>query len=665
VIDRRPLRNLPLALLVLSAFFLRTSYLTRQSLWPDEVYSYVVSHWSLAEISSGLRVDNVPLYTLLLGGWQVFAGSSEFSLRYLSVVISTLAVPLGFALGRRLLGSTAGFVAALLLAISPFQLYFAQEIRMYALVGTLAFASSWVLLRWMCHPPRRVLAVQGLLYAALIYTHFAGFFVLATHLCILLLSRLSHKAFAVHDTVPKATWRWVLALGGGLLFFLPWTLLHVEPLLLIATGQTGHSVPKLFPLLTDTLIDLTFGNHNGLDVANPIDARVLRHLSWASLILPVLFMIALLPDRKKKSIALHFDDAVAALHIVIPYALLIALVQIARDFATRYAFPATVWVPILAVAGLWRLPRSLRLVGSGLLVGYSLWGSLLDLEHPGFARVDFRSAIDYIADHRTSGDAAIVSPDATETFDYYSAAVGMHLPRDPLPLRVPMDESQTSSLAALDAQSSRLWRLRWEDYYYDPHDVIGHWLGGRAIKVASRQLRGGLGVELWLTRPPVVAALPPNVVPDDGDVGHVVHLVGHQITEEWPNRLTITFYWKLDQRLGESYTVFIHLIDQNGHHLAQADGLPYDGQFPTTRWPAGQIIRDVHEIQLGPAVTPGEYHLNVGFYVLKTMQRLGSPGDDTVRLVVPVQHQLQGNTSGALVRLLPPALRLDEMLAEQ
>jgi hypothetical protein len=681
-----------LVALIWCAFCLRVYHLAGQSLWPDEAYSYAVSHWTLADVWASLRIDNVPLYTILLGVWQIAAGSSEFALRYPSVIASTPAVLLVYRLGRHLLDTWSGFVAAALLAVSPYQLYYAQEARTYSLLGTLGLLSSWLFLRWASAPPRRVLAAQGLLYGALLYTHFAALFILATHAVVALWS-IGIRSWRSNglaegqsrpgedqpgDVSPRPaadgsvkqsgqlviSGRWLWAWCAAVALLLPWLVPHFTPLLQVATGQTSHVVPRLISLGTGTLIDLTFGNHNGLDAGNPVDAVVLRHLALASLLLPLCWATALVPLRRGRRLTVRWEHVIAALHVLVPYVLLIGMVQLARDFATRYAFPATVWVPIFTVAGLRLLPLPLRWAGTLALAGFMLWGSLLYFAHPGFERLDFRRAVEYVADHRQSGDAVIVSPDVALTYDYYARLRGLHLPRAPLPETVPMVEGATlSTLASLHSHGERLWRIRWQDYYNDPRDVITAWLATHAIRVYTRQLRGGLSLELWLTRPPIVTTLPGDVVQTDQAVGQSVHLLGYHASEDWSGRLRVTFYWQLSRPLPDDYTVFLHLVDASGRHLAQGDSRPYDGQFPTTRWPVGPIIRDVHEFAVPPAVPAGRYRLTAGFYTLATMERLGRSGDDAVNVVVDVTDRQPVDLLGRLLHLLPAALRLDDTQA--
>jgi hypothetical protein len=71
----------------------------------------------------------------------------------------------------------------------------------------------------------------------------------------------------------------------------------------------------------------------------------------------------------------------------------------------------------------------------------------------------------------------------------------------------------------------------------------------------------------------------------------------------------------------EGYTVFVHLVDRQGETLAQADGQPLQGEFPTPFWRPGDIVRDARRLPL-PAVDGEALSAKVGFYLLETGQRL-------------------------------------------
>ena len=66
------------------------------------------------------RIDqHPPLYYTLLHFWLLPGDAAAYA-RALSALLSTLAIPVVFLLGRRLGGAPLGLVAAVLLALSPF-----------------------------------------------------------------------------------------------------------------------------------------------------------------------------------------------------------------------------------------------------------------------------------------------------------------------------------------------------------------------------------------------------------------------------------------------------------------------------------------------------------------------------------------------------------------
>jgi hypothetical protein len=70
------------------------------------------------------------------------------------------------------------------------------------------------------------------------------------------------------------------------------------------------------------------------------------------------------------------------------------------------------------------------------------------------------------------------------------------------------------------------------------------------------------------------------------------------------------------------YTVFAHLIDEEGKLVAQSDSQPRNGERPTTAWRYEEVVPETREVTLPGTLQPGRYTLCVGFYNLQTMQRL-------------------------------------------
>ncbi|HIC92785.1 MAG TPA: hypothetical protein EYP09_00845, partial [Anaerolineae bacterium] len=141
-----------LLLILLLAALLRFYRLNAQSLWADEGNSVRLAERSLSLITQGAAHDiHPPLYYYLLHFWMRAFGHSEFAVRSLSALVGMALVWLTYLLGRQLFDRTTGLVAALLAALSPFQIYYSQETRMYilaALLGALSVYFFGKLVNW-------------------------------------------------------------------------------------------------------------------------------------------------------------------------------------------------------------------------------------------------------------------------------------------------------------------------------------------------------------------------------------------------------------------------------------------------------------------------------------------------------------------------------------
>lgn len=204
-----------IVVITLLAFAVRVIGLGWQSLWYDEAFSLVVAGVEWSTFWSALLADAVhpPGYYLLLRVGLALWGQSEFALRFTSLIAGTLAVPLIYQLGRRLGGWRWGMTAALLLALNPFAVWYAQEGRMYSLLLGLTAASSyafWQLLKrfnWQSWIALTLVMAFGFI------THYFAFIV----------SLVQFVYLALHiRRFPQALRWWTLAQVAAFLPFTPW-----------------------------------------------------------------------------------------------------------------------------------------------------------------------------------------------------------------------------------------------------------------------------------------------------------------------------------------------------------------------------------------------------------------------------------------------------------
>ncbi len=104
-------------------------------------------------------------------------------------------------------------------------------------------------------------------------------------------------------------------------------------------------------------------------------------------------------------------------------------------------------------------------------------------------------------------------------------------------------------------------------------------------------------------------------------------LLGYDLFPTSERSWDLTLYWQSLAPVEADYTVFSHLLGEHnpataGPLWAGHDGQPNGGHFPTTAWQPGQTVLDVHPLTLPDDAPSGEYRLEVGLYLLATMERL-------------------------------------------
>jgi hypothetical protein len=198
------LHHAALIAIVLLATLLRAAYLDRPSLFYDEIIVLDMASQpdpaALVRLLEQTDATRAPLHPLILQGWVALFGASSLSGRAFSVACGVLAVLVVDRIGRRAYDVPTGLWAAFLFAISPMQVRYAQEVRMYALL-VLETCLAWDLLLSFrdSAPPARQGAFLGCLIA-LAYTHPLGLFMDAT---------LGLAYLANHDSFRLSRGRWL------------------------------------------------------------------------------------------------------------------------------------------------------------------------------------------------------------------------------------------------------------------------------------------------------------------------------------------------------------------------------------------------------------------------------------------------------------------------
>jgi hypothetical protein len=108
---------------------------------------------------------------------------------------------------------------------------------------------------------------------------------------------------------------------------------------------------------------------------------------------------------------------------------------------------------------------------------------------------------------------------------------------------------------------------------------------------------------------------PPTV--QEADVGGFARLLGYDLSQSEAlsvGEVRLDLYWRGLGTAPADLTVFVHLVDEVGTVVAQADAPPLDGDYPTTAWQPNVDVIDTHTLNLPDNLPPGAYRLLVGFY---------------------------------------------------
>ncbi len=108
--------------------------------------------------------------------------------------------------------------------------------------------------------------------------------------------------------------------------------------------------------------------------------------------------------------------------------------------------------------------------------------------------------------------------------------------------------------------------------------------------------------------------------------GNEINLLGYNLTpQDTPGQYQLDFVWQAQATPSRDYTVFVHLLQQDGTCAPcvwQQDVMPQQNQYSTSRWLPDEVVTDSYQIQIPPDTPPGSYRLEIGLYIAETGQRL-------------------------------------------
>ena len=625
---------------LLVATILRFYHLTAQSFWADEGNSISLAQRSLVLVTRGAAYDiHPPLYYYLLWGWIRIFGDGEFAARALSAVLGVALVYvtwlLGCCLGDRRVGLVAGFLAAL----SPYQVYYSQEARMYILAALLGALSVYFFV-WLLENAGHGRRAGFLLPASWVLVTAGGLYTHYSFPVIVLLENVVFALWLVQTWQRGRVWQRLMSWAGlqlaVLALYAPW--------LPIAYRQVANW-PALSPAYGPAFI--AGEALRLLSLGRTMEPGGITN--WLLAGFAVLFLLGLFPSEKDKGGKRASSDSLLAILLPALYTVTPALMMIVLSLAGRPAYrpkfflvasPAFCIMLARGTLALWKLrARWLRVGWAVVAVTFVGAASLVSLHNyyfdPRYSRDDYRGIVHTISALERPGDAILLNaPNQWEVVHYYYRG---DAPLYPLARRRPLDPEQTTSeLEEILARHDRLFVLYWATDESDPTRFIETWLDTHTYK-AWDAWYGRVRLAIYAVPR---AAPAEDMRPLDVRLGQAIALRGYALLSETVaagDILQITLFWEALEIPPARYKVFVQVLDAQDHIVGQHDSEPGGGLHLTINWKPGEHISDNYGVLIKADTPPGRYRLVVGMYDLFTNERLpvfehGEPRGDAVLL---------------------------------
>ena len=568
-----------------------------------------------------------PAYVALLKLWLA-AGKGAWSLRFLSVAVGTLTVPVAYRVAREWSGNRwVALLATGFAAFWPLLVYYGQVARMYALAALAVLVAAWFILRGEAQP-------SGWHDLGLVASSAVALYTLY-HTAWALAGLWAYAVIVRPRRAPRLLLLGLLTLGA----YLPWLLTaqaEIRARLTANLGGSGDPIVSTVRLLRPTLEGLAF-----VYGTRPGAAVVLGALLGLGLLLGPWSRLAV---RK------------LFLPLLVVGASVVGTAYSARSywFAVRHLVPAAAFLGLLLAWALARLAWRWRplLLAALLALVVVYWPASTGVVYEKMLEVT--GPFDPAEDHRylapRTGPHDLIYFNALARAGWYE---NLRRPQEAPwsyamrwdPIVEPME--RIVSRIQGDAQAHhRLWFALYKGDF-GPNAPLVEWLDAN-LYPAGGEWQGEM---LYLAYVYVGPGHSWRSTAHDERFEQGIRLTGARWTPQalGGDALALVLTWEAERQVDRSYKVFVHALDDAGQLVAQHDGIPGAGRRPTQSWPAGVEVTDRHGLLLpASGAIQSPLHIRVGLYDPETGQRLRlESGGDAVE-VCAVELQL------AHSRIRPP-----------
>ena len=497
-----------LILLVLVAYAWRVQGLSNQSLWRDEVDAIYFALRNLRD-TLGMFVrgaDNGVLYFLALRPWFFLVGASEFALRYPSVLAGTVSVPLLWQVARHLFlvrsaesslrtSEFVPFLAATFFVLNPYQLWYGQEGKMYAVITCLTLLATWFWLQGIAGGGWRSWCAYLVTVSIAMYTHLLMVLLIPVHLLWFFLAW------------PQSRRYWLgygLALAGLTLPYLP-MLWWQWGMLITTQRKTGFS----FTPLPEMLRLLLFSHSRGFWPSESL--LPLTPLLFLGLAGIVLGLGEMGETRGEGELSAWRRFSLVLSWLLLPIVLIYALSLRQPIFTERYVIWIAPALMILLALGVQVVLSNAGFIAKPLatllliyVFGFWLYAGWQQKTLP--MKYDLRNAVTYIAERRSPDTLLILQiPYMQYSYRYYSsnfqadllATSEARLGHWAGGLWTNDGSSDEQARAAVDQQmqqivanTKELWVMRSEVEMWDQRHLMDEWLDHHGAVIDQAEFLG-------------------------------------------------------------------------------------------------------------------------------------------------------------------------------
>lgn len=654
-------RQVWLVPLLLAAWALRLYHLDTMSLWWDEALSWDRATNTLpAILSNTIQIQTIatrdlhpPFYFVLLHFVTLFAGTSEFALRFLSASANVLTLAMFVPLARVLIGKRGegiGLLAILFGALSPFYVWYSQEVRPYTLVLFVSVLCVYALLRWLKTKPRRARNIWSrwsilfaLAFAATLVTHYLSFVLLPFFAATILLfgvaptPRVSNAGASRlrvfrENPLSLVLAAWMLVAFVVVLFLMP------RETDMTSWDQAGPRFVPLFIMLRDVWNSFAVGLTLKLD-----QAELLNWFLLALWLVGIFSLVRVKPRDARRALFLFAFLLVPALALQLGSYLRPLYLNSRHLITTSPAFYLGLAVGVSAVGRAMRLrlllgrgtsnvkretSNGMRLASwivvvvlAGVYVA-GAWSSLNNLYfNEAFAKDDHKAWAQFLRERWRADDYLfLVAPQAEKVVEYY-------LPDGVQWESLPHLGQTRDWQEVLDRQAilkayrnhPRVWLLELHQPVADPTlhitDLLKRW-GYATDSIPFRGISTEIRLQAFVyhqlpQEPPQPFSKAEQIVFARG-----LELVGADAPKEIQAgaRGVVNLYWRARKKIMRDVNVSLRVVDEAGAVWGQWDAPPIGPLQPLAKWETDKTYLDQHDLVVEAGAPPGRYFVEINVY---------------------------------------------------